>query len=164
MAANNTENNSFLKLISVEQSIIINACDGTETLADANDVFKSFIAPEFKFWKLDKPVKASEETAVQVHELVEYANFVQMFGWLESDLDKLCFTQHQIKAFCKNHPSWLRRNVNSTFFLTKMDDHFFVVRACGDSDGLYLTVERFGQEHVWPPENTYHVVIPQIAV
>lgn len=47
--------------------------------------------------------------------------FAKIFTSFRGDLDKLCLTQHQIKAFCKKHANWLRTNGYATFFLFKVE-------------------------------------------
>lgn len=149
------------RLLSKNESIIIEKCDGTETLAQAEKVFKSGIDPDFKNWKLDTASKATEETAVQVHEIFKDSTFTQMFGSLVADLDKLCLTQHQIKSFCKNHPDWLRKDGYGIFFLFKVGGNFFVARVDVDSDGLDVSI--FGLEYVdvWGAGYLRRLVVPK---
>jgi len=156
--------NSITLLLSKGESIIIDACEGKETLADAKDVFKSGIDPDFKNWNTNKPSKNTEETAVQVHEIVKDSTSVQMFGSLGTDLDKLCLTQSQIKNFCKKHSNWLRTDGYATFFLFKVDNQFFVARVRVDSDGLCVHVFRFEDDNVWYADNANRIVVPQQTV
>lgn len=65
--------NPIFKLLSKGESVIIDACDGTETLANANETFKLGIDNDFKNWGLNKSGVATEETAVAVHEMVQDA-------------------------------------------------------------------------------------------
>lgn len=156
--------NPILKLLSKGESVIIDACDGIETLANANETFKSGIDNDFKNWGLNKSGDATEETAVAVHEMVQDATFTKMFTSFGSDLDKLCLTQHQIKAFCKKHANWLRTNGYAIFFLFKVEDQFFVAHVHVDSDGLLVSVSRFESDDVWGAECAHRVVVPQLAV
>lgn len=156
--------NSTTLLFSKGESIIIDACKGKETLADAKDVFKSGINSDFKNWNTNKPSKNTEETAVQVHEIVKDSTFVQMFGSLGTDLDKLCLTQSQIKNFCKKHSNWLRTDGYATFFLFKVDNQFFVADVYVRSDGLVVYVRRFEDNNVWVADRAYRVVFPQLAI
>lgn len=155
--------NSILRLISKGESIAIPACDGSETLAKANDVFKSGIDLDFKNWGLNEPGKPTAEIAVQVHEMVENATFAQMFGFLGADLDKLCMTQHQIKTFCEKHLKWLRSDGNATFFLFKEGDRFFVAYVSVRPGGLYVYASRFGSDRVWRAGRRHRVVVPQLT-
>jgi len=158
-----TVSNAILRLISGGKSIIIDDCDGSETIANAKDIFKSGIDSDFKNWGTDKPGQATEETAVQVHEMVKDATFAQMFGSLGTDLDKLCLTQHQIKKFCKKHANWLRTDGYGTFFLFKVEDQYFVANVNVRGDGLRVYVGRLESGYVWGAEGLRRVVVPQLA-
>lgn len=157
------KDDSILRLISKGETIIIDACDGSETLANANDVFKSGIDSDFKNWGTNKSGNATEDTAVQVREMVQDATFAQMFGSLGTDLDKLCLTQSQIKNFCKKHSNWLRSDGYATFFLFKVDEQFFVAYVFVHSDGLNVHVDRFENDDVWHARYAHRVVVPQLT-
>lgn len=158
------KDDSFTRLLSRGESIIIADCDGQETLANAKDVFKSYIDDGFKNWKINNKSVATEETPVEVRELVKDATFVQMFGSLGTDLDKLCLTQHQIKMFCKKHSNWLRTDGYATFFLFKENNQFFVARVYVESGGLSVSVDHLGDDYVWNAECAHRVVFPQRTV
>ena len=143
--------------------IIIPACDGTHTLARAKKVFKSYIDSDFKNWGLDKPGKRTEEIAVAVYEMVKDATFAQMFGSIGIDLDKLCFTQHQIEIFCEEHPEWFRTNSCNTFFLFKEYEQFFVASVYVLSDGLDVSIHRLGYDNVWDSGYSRRLVAPQLG-
>lgn len=155
---------SVLRLISGGGTTILGECDGTQILAQAKGTFPSGIDSDFKNWKLDKPGDATRETAVEVHELVEDATFVKMFGSLGGDLNKLCLTQHQIKTFCEKHSHFLRTDGYATFFLFKEDEQFFVAYVGVYSSGLYVHVYRFEHDRVWNADYRDRVVIPQLTV
>ena len=88
--------------ISDGASLFFHACDESETIADARDVFKSGIDSDFKNWGLSKkPSKATRKTPAEAYKLAENADFKTMFTFLSADLEKLCVTEHQIKVFCK---------------------------------------------------------------
>jgi len=152
----------ILKLLSSDTPIIISACDGTHTLAKAKNVFKSYISSDFKDWGLNKPGKRTEETAVEVHEMVKDATFAQMFGSLGADLDKLCLTQHQIEIFCEDHSGWLRIDGYTTFFLFKEDERFFVAGVGVGSGGLGVDVDRLEDGRVWRADRRRRLVSPQL--
>lgn len=158
-----TVNDAILRLISGGKSIMIDDCDGSGTIANAKDTFKSGIDPNFKKLGTDKPGQATEETAVQVHEMVKDATFAQMFGSLGTNLDKLCLTQHQIEKFCKKHADWLRTDGYGTLFLFKVEDQYFVAYVLVRDDGLDVDVRRFENDCVWHAEYLHRVVVPQLA-
>lgn len=157
------EKEAILKLISEAHEIIIETCDGSQTIANAKDTFTSGIDGDFKNWGLNKAGNSTEKTPVQVHEMVKDATFAQMFGSLGTDLDKLCLTQHQIKIFCEVHKEWLRKDGYATFFLFKVNEQFFVACVFVDSGGLVVYVDRFGSDFVWGAECTHRVVVPQLT-
>jgi len=164
LLGNKTPKNGILRLLSAGETISIPACDGTCSLAQAKDVFKSGIDPDFKNWGLDQTGKSTEETQVQVHELVENVTFAKIFGFLGSDLDKLCLTQHQIKTFCEKHSNWLRTDGYATHFLFKENNEFFVAGVRVLSDSLRVRVRRFEDDNVWNADYHHRVVVPQLAV
>ena len=146
------------------ENLLLPACDGTQTLAQAKKTFPLYLDPDFKNWGLDKKGVVTKETAVQVYELIKNATFAQMFGSLGADLDKLCMTQHQIKAFCEKHADWLRADGNATFFLFKVGDQFFVAHVSVHSVGLCAYVDRFERDIVWRAEPARRLVVPQLTV
>lgn len=155
----------ILKLISGGERITISACDGTETLANAKNVFKSGIDPDFKNWGTDKSGQATAETAVEVHEMDKKdATFAQIFGSIGTDLDKLCLTQHQIKKLCAEHTGWLRQEGYATFFLFKDGSKFFVARVRVRSGGLFVFVDGLEYDYLWDAEFRHRVVTPQQAL
>lgn len=156
-------NVSILKLISGTERLLVDACDGKETIAKAREVFPSGIDGDFINWGTNKAGIVTKEAEVQVHELTQNATFSQIFGSLGTDLDKLCLTQSQIKNFCKKHCNWLRKDDNATFFLFKVEDQFFVASVHVDSGGLYVTLRRFGRDRIWNAESSSHVVVPQLS-
>lgn len=156
-----TEN--FLKLISGGETINIAAVDGTETLADAKDVFL-YIDSDFKNWGTNEPGQSTAETSVGVYEMAKDATFAQMFGNLNADVKKLCLTQHQIKKFVVEHRKWLREDGYGTFFLFQSNDNFYVASVdFFSADVLYVSLNRFGRSFVWRAEYRHRVVVPQLA-
>ncbi|MDP2736466.1 MAG: hypothetical protein Q8O59_01620 [bacterium] len=154
----------FLKLISGGVSLTVDAVDGTEILADAKDVFPGGIDSDFKNWGADEPGQLTAKTPVEVHEMKKDATFSQMFGELNSDVRKLCLTQHQIKNFVKKHRNWLRTDGYATFFLFESNGNFFVAYVYfRSSGGLFVLVYQFEISYVWNAERRHRVVVPQLA-
>ncbi len=141
--------------------LIIPACDGTETLANAEDVFRGYVDPNFKNWGTNKPSKATGVVTVDVYEMTKDATFAGIFGSLGADVDKLCLTQHQIKIFCKKHDDWLRADGYGTFCLFKGEDQYFVAGVDTYSDGWFVYGYRFECDFVW---SAHRVVVPQLTV
>jgi hypothetical protein len=153
----------ILKLISGGESLIIDATDGIETLADAKGLFDS-IDPNFKNWGADERGNATVETPVGVYEMANNATFVQMFGELSLDAGDLCLTQDQIKNFARKYRGWLRTGGYATFFLLESRGQFFVADVLVDSGGtLHAVVDRFGCSDDWCADVRHRVVVPQLA-
>ena len=158
-----------LKYISDCANLAISACDGSETLADASDVFKSGIDSDFKNWGLSKPSKPTGITPVNVHEVAKDADFKEMATCLTADWEKLCLTEHQIKVFCKELSIWLRTDGYGTFFITKKDwekpatfGNLFVASVNAYSDGLYVSAGRFEDDSVWDADRQHRLVVPKL--
>ena len=153
----------FLRVISGGESLVIDSADGSELLAEADDVF-TYIDSDFRNWDADEPGPATEQTAVCVYEMAKDATFAQMFGSLAPDVAKLCLAQAQIKGFVSKHRQWLRSDGYATFFLFKSHSHFFVARVRVRSDGrLRVYVYRFEYSCVWRAGHCRRVVVPQLA-
>lgn len=161
--------NPILRCISDGADLVIPACDGSHTLANAKKVFKSYIDSNFKNWGLDKKGESTKETPVVVHEMIKDATFAQIFSSFGVDLGKLCFTQHQVEVFCENHPDWLRIDGYGTFFLTKKNwknsatiGNLFVAVVVVDFDGLFVNAFRFEYDNMWGADYQHHLVVPQL--
>ena len=156
--------NEFLKLISGNETLVIDNCDGSEGLANASDLF-AWIDSDFRNYGADQKGQATGETSVRVHEMTRNATFSQMFVSLNADMEKICLTPHQIKKFVKKYRNWLRIDGYATFFLFKLNNQFFVAGVSFDSDGkLRVYVDRFERDNVWRAEDRRRVVVPQLDV
>ena len=155
-----------LRLISSGEKIVVTAT-GIETLAKAWDVFTGHVDPDFENWDLDMPSDPTPETEVAVYEIEKNGTFAQLFGGFGENLDRLCFTQAQIKAFCRNPKSknWIHPKGWATFFLFKRGDEYFVagVYRCGDGR-LGVGVFRFSYDYVWFAARRDRVVVPQLVL
>ena len=154
---------TFTRLISRGEVITIDACDGSEILADADDIF-AYIDPDLKNWDINQRGLATKETLVEVHEIVDNANFFQLFNSLSPDLRKICFTENQIVGFAKKHRNWLRTDGCGTFFLFESNDKIFVANVYIDfKDDLCVGVFPFEHSSVWDANDRRRLVAPQRA-
>ena len=71
---------SYLKLLSGKERLMLDALDGTETLAEARDVFWRHINRCFKDRDTNKPSVATKEQAFAVYELKKDATFAEIFA------------------------------------------------------------------------------------
>jgi hypothetical protein len=171
----NKAKNEFLKLISSDKALELDAVDGAETLAEANDVFKAGIDSDFKNLGLNKRSSKTGKTLVEVYEMIKGGTFLQIFSSLFGtspvrqhvhDLRKLCFTQAQIKNFVVKHRNQLRREGYGTFFLFEDGDsgNFFVAYVSFHSDDeLKVYVIRLENGTFWRVGHRHRVVVPQPA-
>ena len=155
--------NKFLELISVNEQLILDECDGTEILVDASDVF-AYIDPDLRNWNADEKGPATDAAPVRVYEMTKDGTYAQMFGSLSSDARKLCLTQAQIKGFVKKYRNWLRKDGYATFFLFESNGEFFVAHVRVGSGGkLEVRVRRFRGSRVWRAGRRDRVVALQLA-
>ena len=155
--------NKFLWLISGGVSLTVDAVDGTEILADAKDVFPGGIDSNFINWGADEPGRSTAETPVDVYEMTKDSTYSKMFGSLSDDVQKICFTQAQIKNFAKRNYEWFRTDSYGTFFLFESNGYFFVALVSFDSlGGLRVDVSRFERSLVWRA-GSRRLVVPRLA-
>jgi hypothetical protein len=151
--------NERLKLISGEEPLVLDSDDGQETLAQARDVFR-YIDSNFKHWRCDVAALPTNETAVQVYEMVRNSTFQELFNGFGVALDSLALTQAQIKQFVKHYGDWLKKGGNGTFFLFKIGDEFFVAAAYFFSDGrLGVRVRGLTLERVFRAQKRHRLVV-----
>jgi hypothetical protein len=156
--------NKRLRLISGREQLILRPTDGEDTLARATDVF-SYIDSNFKNWACDVEGQATEETPMQVYEMVENSTLHKMFGGFEVEADRLSLTQAQTKQFVKQYPDWLKKGGNGTFFLFKVGSEFFVAAVYLFSDGrLGVRVRRLSLDRIFLAKKRHRLVVPQLAL
>ena len=155
---------SFLRLISGDETLVIDAVDGSEILADAKDVFTGGIDSDFRSWGADESGHATDATPVDVYEMTKNGTHAQLFGSLNADVEKLFFTQAQIQGFVKKYPNWLRTDGYATFFGFKSNGKRFVAYVYFVGDGaLNVRVRKFEHDYVWHAEHRHRFVLPQLA-
>lgn len=156
--------NPILRRLYEEERIVIGPTDGSETIAQASNVFTGGIDPDFINWDLDHPCEPTEEREVEVQEMAESATFAGMFAFLLPDLDSLVLTQHQVKSFCREHRDKLHPEGWATFFLLKEGEEFFVANVFANSGGqLEVLVCQFENDCVWDAEDRHRLVVPQLS-
>ncbi len=152
---------TILKPLYVGEEIVVSETDGSETMANASQVFTGYLDPDFKNWGTDQPYCATNAQSVTVYEMCENATFADMFGSLGADLNQLCMTQSQIIKFCVDNRNKLRTQGYATFFLFKANGEYFVAYVLVDSGWLEAYVHRFDYSRVWIADDRHRVVVPQ---
>jgi hypothetical protein len=156
--------NERLRLISRNEPLLIEPCDGRETITEADGVF-SYVDSNFKLWGCDVPEPPAGETPVQVYEMVRDGTFLELFGDFGAEADCLCLTQAQIRQFVKHHPGWLAPGGNGTFFLFKAGNEFLVAAVYLFFDGrIGARARRFLLNRVFRAGKRHRLVVPQWTV
>jgi hypothetical protein len=166
---------SFFRLISnSDNPPIVEACDGSDMLIGSVDIFTSGVLSNFDHLRIDKPAQPTESTAAQVYDITSRAIFVEVFGSVGPDLEQLCWTQHQIYAFCKYHGEWFYPDGRSTFFLFKAEDcisdssfdvptnFYFVADVYMCNGGLRARIRGLYDDARCDVQYNFRVVVPQI--
>lgn len=138
------EKKGIKRLLSKNKIILIEACDGTKTIASSQEVFDICIDHNFYDPEMNQPGKSTEDTQVDVFEVVEDSTLMQIFESFDDyqihdfDMDQLCLTQHQISCFCEKHKNWLRSDTCGTLFLTKVGFDYLVSHVISLGGGLAI--------------------------
>jgi hypothetical protein len=146
-----------LKRLFVDSTIELGATDGTETLANATNVFKAGIYNAVKRGSC----KTTPKVLLAVYEMIKDGTYAQIFGGFGENLKRLCWTESQIVAFCRDHRDLLRKD---GFFLFEGEKGgFFVADVCVDGGGLLnVLVYPLTHDGVWDAECVRRIVVPQL--
>ncbi len=161
---NKRRNKLILKLIVGGEVLKLDSVNGKGTIANSKKVFSS-IDQDFEDYGANKTGMATKESFLEVYEIAKDVTLAQMFGSLNSDLDKLCLTQHQILNFIQKYRNWLRAGGHATLFLFKVDDQFFVASVSFNVDGsLCVFVYYLEHELVWSAVFLNRLIVPQLPL
>ncbi len=158
------EEPQMLFLVSGGESLIVDACDGTEKLIDATDVFNFGISKLYNDLTYKGPDPATAATEAEVYELVRNANFKEIFETFGVPLESLCWTQAQIKSFCRQFPESLRKGSQANFFLMKNADEIFVSYPRIGSHGTALRIRNIKENNtIWDADDFGpYIVVPKL--
>lgn len=149
-----------LKRLFADKTIELAKTDGKETLAEASDVFKAGIYGA----KKRGVCKATPKTLLAVYEMIKDGMFQQIFGGFGENLKRLCWTENQIIAFCRDHRDLLRTGGYGTFFLFEGENGSLFV-ACvhfGDRGRLKVYVYSFSYDFEWDAYFQHRIVVLQL--
>ena len=153
-------NDSSLVLLNPEP-LIISAVSGEEILAQAQDVFLAGVDKNFRLWRTDRPGRPSPETAIDIYEMVRLADFPELFSEINPNLDRLCFTQHQIKEFFRWHGNVVLPDYGMHLLFEERDQKF-LVRVRNFSGYLDIHIRRLGWEDAWKFSYLRHLAVPRV--
>ena len=147
-----------LKRLFADRTIELRETDGKETLAEAKDVFKAGIYGATK----RGVCKATAKVVLAVYEMVKDGTLQQVFGGFGENLKRLCWTESQIVAFCRDHHDLLRKDRYGTFFLFEGENGGFFVACVFTRDGgrLRLRVLPLEDGDVWGAISQLRFVVP----
>lgn len=150
-------NRQFLKTVSKNEKLIIEALDGKTHFVDAQDIVKSDITyPDLE----NQSAVATEETEVEIMALVKSANFEQIFTSVTDNLDEIVMTQSQIIRFCEKYFSVNSHEKDVAFFLIKVGYEYFVVNLSNYEHDFYASAFEFDFFPEWEANSQVFVVIP----
>lgn len=149
-----------LKRLYPNSTIELGATNGKETIAEATDVFTAGIY----YAKKRGPSKVMPKTAVNVYEMIKDETCSQVFGGFGENLKRLCWTESQIVALCRDHRDLLRKDGYGTFFLfSGKNCEFLVARVYVCVGGqLHVYVHPLDNDRVWYAESRHRIMVPQL--
>lgn len=148
---------TVLRKLFPDETIVLEATDGTKTIASSKAIFKKWLDPHFTDMNvLQAP---TGETALEIYEMTEDADFRKMFKSLSNDLSRLYLTQHQIADYCLIHKDRLDSDW-ATFFLFKEEGEEFVAFVSSFLDGVRIHLLRLDFRFVWFGSGRHRLVVP----
>ena len=152
-----------LKRIFADRVVEMPETDGKETLAGAADVFTGGIYGAVS----RKPGKPTKKMVIALYEMILDATYRTIFGGFGENLKRLCWTESQIVAFCRDsrNREYLRAGGYGTFFLFEGEDGgFYVAYVIVFVVGrLAVRVRPLGDDGIWRAECRRCVVVPQLT-
>jgi|AntRauTorckE6833_2_1112554.scaffolds.fasta_scaffold00067_16 hypothetical protein len=153
---------SGLRRLFKDEKVVIKETDGKTKMAEKLEVHYSSLGTESKSLGLENPQEPSKETAVELYEMTQDADFKSMFGQFCKDAgkpDEVCFTQNQIVEFCQNHKNYLHTD-RATFFLFKEDNNHFVVDVRLGIISFLASLHAFQDSFDWDASYLHCLAVP----
>jgi len=154
--------------------VVIKSLSGRSLIADANQVFDSYISPNFVDLKFNLPGVATPQTFLQLHDMIDNGSPLDVFNCLPGLWSQKWLSQNQVIDFCKTWPGWLTRKECSNLFLCKKDEsklidekrpyaNLFIVRIEVFPDGLFAGVHRILEDYkAWNDEYRHRIISPKL--
>ncbi|MCK9438536.1 MAG: hypothetical protein WC164_02135 [Patescibacteria group bacterium] len=154
-----TKTNSLI-LVLDDKDLFIEECDGKDLITEAKDVFAACIDDHFEALGFNIPFASTPETNFKVYELDDDLPFEKIFKSISKDLDKITFTPAQIINFCRKFRKVLPDNQYALLFLTRNNDHYFVVNSDVFSSGYGAEINPLHRPDVLMADDYYYIVVP----
>jgi len=151
---------NILQRIFVRDKFELPATDGWDIIMYSPDVF-SYVSPDFRKEKMDLPSKMTGPTDLQVYSMIDGQdwNHQKYFSSLDSNLDRLCLTQHQIIEVCRRYRGLFSEDV-ATFMLFKSRRHYYVAGIMLVPSGFWIYADPLESEQVFNGSFNRLLVVP----
>lgn len=155
-------NPEYLKCVSLNETIVLDATDGSETFTGVKDVFLS-INPLFIDGDVDMPSKPTAAIKVKVYEIIKDGTFNNFFIDFQKNIEQTSFTEDQTVSFCKKYSQtkWFDTK-GCKIFLFKLSNKYCGGFAIKSSDGLDFYMQRpLLSDQLLHADNHNLIFIPQ---
>ncbi|MDB4984805.1 MAG: hypothetical protein JWM20_984 [Patescibacteria group bacterium] len=154
---------NLFELISLDKEIVIDACDGSQTLADATTLFVATdsVVKKCRFNK----IRPTGPTSVDIYKIPEKGSLAgaSIIDYFENDLDKLCLTQNQIRSFCeKSAAKWIKGDKFEFFFLFKIGGRIHAAHVATYTSGLRVFAYSMDFVIAWFDRGNRGLVVPKL--
>lgn len=149
-----------LKRVVLDRTIELVETDGTGIIAGATDLFTGGVYGATR----RRPCKPTAKTTVSVWQMIADGTYRTIFSGFGENLKRLCWTEAQIVALCRDHRELLRTHGYGTFFLFEGENgSFCVARVDVDGSGrLRVLVYSIDYDYVWGSRSQHHTIVPQL--
>lgn len=144
----------MLRALYEDKNIVLPELNGHRTIYKDREVFR--LLKDERFKEINQRGGQTPKSEIVFYSLAISATFKEIFNSLSSDLNELCFTQHQIIKICENHREFLKPGY-ATFFLIKKrtfwkKSKYYVVFVGNNFAGLDAGLYEFEDNYLWKPD------------
>jgi hypothetical protein len=156
-----------LEHIFADRTIELAENNGKDTLAEAGDMFKAGDIFKAGLYCATKRgvCKATPKVRIAVYQMIKDGSFSQLFGGFGENLKRLCWTESQIVAFCRDRSDLLGPGNKVTLFLFEGENGGFSVALVYmnyDTGHLYGHVYPLEGRSEWDSFYQYRIFVPQL--
>ncbi len=137
---------AFVTQINQGHRVVIPACGGSETIVGATELFAAGIVNYLNGHRLpylQNFINPTVETDVRVYVCIKDGHPKEQFGSFGMDVERFCFTQHQIKKFAEVHRAWLAPEGEENFFLLATGKDILMVSLRTPAAGFLAEFKEF---------------------
>jgi hypothetical protein len=152
----------YLRRVLSDRKFVIGATNGEINFSNWKDVISCRDRGIEEDLYKNVAEEPTDETVVHIFNLFGRAKFSEMFGSFGENLDRICFTKHQIRLFANNYHDIF--NTGGTFFLLKQKNDFAIVEAISYVSGQ-SEVKIYALSHSyewWGDLHSYCLVVPRL--